>query len=113
MSGAMISATNVGAPAILIPSIRSPGSMDRRAAHWVHSVTVPAASTESRRSCSGAACCSLSSAARPGSANHADSPVSQSDTVTPLATAAAATVNAWLQRSGSFSPAVTLITRDT
>ena len=30
---------------------------------------------------------------------------------TPLATAVAATVNAWLHRSGSFAPAVTLITR--
>ena len=33
-------------------------------------------------------------AARPGSANHADSPVSHSDTSTPLAAATAATVNA-------------------
>ncbi|GAA2135933.1 hypothetical protein GCM10009727_30460 [Actinomadura napierensis] len=30
---------------------------------------------------------------------------------TPLAAAAAATVNAWLQRSGASAPAVTLITR--
>jgi hypothetical protein len=40
------------------------------------------------------ACGSENSAAFPGSANHADSPVSHSDTGTPLAAAAAATVNA-------------------
>ncbi len=56
------------------------------------------------------ACGSENSAARPGSANHADSPVSHSETGTPLAAAAAATVNAWLQRSGASAPAVTLIT---
>ena len=37
----MISATNVAAPAILIPLIRSSASMFRRAAHWVHTVTEP------------------------------------------------------------------------
>jgi hypothetical protein len=41
----MISATKAGAPAIRMPGIRSPASMSRRAAHWVHTVTVPAAST--------------------------------------------------------------------
>lgn len=56
------------------------------------------------------ACGSENSAALPGSANHADSPVSHSDTGTALAAAAAATVNAWLQRSGASAPAVTLIT---
>ncbi len=56
------------------------------------------------------ACGSENSAARPGSANHADSPVSHSETGTPLAAAAAATVNAGLQRSGASAPAVTLIT---
>ncbi len=55
-------------------------------------------------------CASENSAARPGSANHADSPVSHSETGTSLAAAAAATVNAWLQRSGASAPAVTLIT---
>jgi hypothetical protein len=49
--------------------------------------------------------------ARPGSANQAASPVSHSETVTPLAAAVAATVKAWLQRSGSSFPAVTLMTR--
>ncbi|RKS71164.1 hypothetical protein BZB76_5650 [Actinomadura pelletieri DSM 43383] len=62
------------------------------------------------RSSRGVACGSENSAARPGSANHEDSPVSHSDTGTPLATAAAATVNAWLQRSGASAPAVTLMT---
>ena len=53
----------------------------------------------------------LASAARPGTENQAASPVSQSDTCTPLATAAAATVQAWLPRSGSSLTAVALITR--
>ena len=53
---------------------------------------------------------SENSAARPGSANHADSPVSHREIGTPLAAAAAATVNAWLQRSGASAPAVTLMT---
>lgn len=56
------------------------------------------------------ACGSEKSAARPGSANHADSPVSHSETGTPLAAAAAAAVNAWLHRSGASAPTVTLIT---
>lgn len=56
------------------------------------------------------ACGSENSAARPGRENHADSPVSHRETGTPLAAAAAATVNAWLQRSGASAPAVTLIT---
>src|SRR6266511_1535341 len=62
--------------------------MPRRAAHCVHSVTRP-----------------------PASANHADSPVSQSDTGTPAATAVAATVKACEQRSGASIPAVALMTR--
>ena len=107
----MISATKVAAPAIRIPSMTSACAMSRRAAHWVHTVTVPSASTEASRSGSGAACGSEKSAARPGSENQAASPVSQSEVVTPLATAAAATVKAWLQRSGSSLPAVALITR--
>ncbi len=106
----MISATNVAAPAILIPLIRSSASMSRRAAHWVHTVTEPAARTPASRSARGAACGSEKSSARPGRPNQADSPVSHSETGTPLATAAAATVKAWLQRSGSSLPAVTLMT---
>jgi hypothetical protein len=106
----MISATNVAAPAILIPLIRSSASMSRRAAHWVHTVTEPEARTPASRSARGAACGSEKSSARPGRPNQADSPVSHSETGTPLATAAAATVKAWLQRSGSSLPAVTLMT---
>src|SRR5690349_12881052 len=106
----MISATNVAAPAILIPSIRSPASMFLRAAHWVHTVTEPAARIPASRPASGAACGSEKSSARPGRPNQAASPVSHSETGTPLAAAAAATVKAWLQRSGSSLPAVTLIT---
>ena len=106
------SATNVGAPAMRMPVSTSPGVMSLRAAHWVHKVTVPAASTAASRSASGAACGSVKSSARPGRANHADSPVSQSEVLIPLATAVAATVNAWLQRSGSSLPAVTLTTRE-
>src|SRR6202034_863481 len=83
----------------------------RRAAHWLHTVTVPSASTEASRSGSGAACGSAKSSGRPGSATPAAPPVSHSETGTPLATAVAATVNAWLHRSGSSLPAVTLITR--
>src|SRR5689334_21077035 len=108
----MISATKVAAPAILMPSIRSLASMSRRAAHWVQTVTVPAARTPASRSASGAACGSEKSSARPGRPNQADSPVSHSETETPLATAAAATVKAWLQRSGSSLPAVTLMTSE-
>src|SRR5689334_24353155 len=108
----MISATKVAAPAILMPSIRSLASMSRRAAHWVHTVTVPAARTPASRSASGAACGSEKSSARPGRPNQADSPVSHSETETPLATAAAATVKAWLQRSGSSLPAVVLMTSE-
>ncbi len=85
--------------------------MSLRAAHWVHTVTEPAASTAASRSASGAACGSEKSSARPGRPSHADSPVSHSDTRAPAAAAAAATVNAWLQRSGSSLPAVTLMTR--
>ena len=48
--------------------------------------------------------------ARPGSANHDDSPVSHNDTGTPAATAVAATVNAWAHRSGASVPAVTFTT---
>ena len=90
----MISATKVAAPAILTPLIRSSGAMFRRAAHCVQTVTEPAASTPASRSASGAACGSEKSSARPGSPNQADSPVSHSETGTPLATAVAATVKA-------------------
>src|ERR1700728_976378 len=101
----------VAEPAILTPAMRSAGVMSRRAAHWLHTVTVPSASTEASRSGSGAACGSAKSSGRPGSATPAAPPVSHSETGTPLATAVAATVNAWLHRSGSSLPAVTLITR--
>src|ERR1700678_1993090 len=94
-----------------MPAMTSAGVISLRAAHWLHTVTVPSASTEASRSGSGAASGRLKPSARPGSANHAASPVSQSETGTPLATAVAATVNDWLQRSGSSLPAVTLITR--
>ena len=90
----MISAMNVAAPAMRMPWIRSPASILRRAAHWVHTVTVPAARTPARRSASGAACGSEKSSARPGKPNQAASPVSHSETWTPLATAVAATVKA-------------------
>ena len=108
----MISATNVAAPAMRMPGIRSPASMFRRAAHWVHTVTVPAARIPASKSASGAACGSEKSSARPGRPNQADSPVSHSETGTPLATAAAATVKAWLHRSGSSLPTVTLMTTE-
>src|SRR5262249_36501435 len=75
-------------------------------------VTLPALSTPASRSDSGTECARVTSAARPGSPNQEASPVSHSDTGTPLAAAAAATVNAWLQRSGSSLPAVALTTRD-
>ena len=70
----------------------------------------PPARTDSIRSGSGAACGSSNSAARPGRANQDDSPVSHSETSTPLATATAATVKACEHRSGASAPAVTLIT---
>ena len=90
----MISATNVAAPAIRTPSMTSVAVISRRAAHCVHTVTVPSASTEASRSASGAACGSEKSDDRPGRANQADSPVSHNETFTPLATADAATVKA-------------------
>jgi len=49
----VISATKVAAPLIRIPSMTSPGPMSRRAAHCVHSVTCPAATTLASRSASG------------------------------------------------------------
>lgn len=109
-SGRVISSTKVGAPAMRMPGRTSSGPIPRRAAHWVQSVTRPAARMTPRRSSREVAWGSENSAARPGSANHADSPVSHRETPTPLAAAAAATVNAWLQRSGASAPAVTLMT---
>ena len=84
----------MAAPAILTPAITSCGVMSRRAAHWLQIVTVPRASTDASRSASGAACGSEKSSARPGSPNHAASPVSHSETGTPLAIAVDATVKA-------------------
>ena len=75
--------------------------MPRRAAHWVHTVTrPPPASTAASRSASGAACGSANASARPGTPNHAASPVSHSDTSAPAATAVAATVNALVAALG-------------
>ena len=103
-------AANAAAPAIRTPSRRSSSAIPRRAAHWVHTVTVPSAATLVSRSASGVASGSANSSARPGTENHAASPVSHSDTSAPETAAAAATVNAWLQRSASSEPQVTLTT---
>ncbi len=89
----------------------SAGPMSLRAAHWVQSVTVPPATMLASRSASGGECGSTMSAARPGTASQAASAASHKETVTPLASAVAATVRAWPQRSGSSLPAVTLMTR--
>src|SRR5688572_2105727 len=94
-----------------MPGTTSSAVIPRRAAHCVHSVTVPSARTASSRSPSGAACSSAMSAVRPGRASHAASPVSHRLTGTPAATPAAATVNAWLQASGRSAPDVVLTTR--
>ena len=107
----MTSATKVVAPEMRTPVITSSGAMSRRAAHCVHSETVPLDRTLASRSVSGGACGRVKSAARPGSANQDASPVSHNDTGTPLAIAAAATLKAWLHRSGSSLPAVILMTR--
>ena len=88
---------------------RRPAPMPRRAAHCVQRVTLPAASTAASRSARGAECGSVNVSARPGSANQADSPVSQSSTSAPLLAAVAATVNACAQRSGASAPDVTLM----
>src|SRR3954469_14175198 len=93
-----------------MPGRTSSGVMARRAAHWVHAVTLPLASSRSSRSGRGAACGSSNSAARPGSANQVDSPVSQNETSTPDAAAVDATVKACEQRSGASAPAVALTT---
>ena len=58
----------------------------------------------------GWACGRANASARPGTPNHAASPVSHSETSAPAATAVAATVKPWLQRSGSSAPAVTFTT---
>ncbi len=84
--------------------------MPRRTAHWVQTVTRPPASTAASRSASGAAWGSVNASARPGTPNQAASPVSHSETSAPAATAVAATVKPWLQRSGSSAPAVTFTT---
>ena len=73
------------APAMATPSRRSPSTMPRRAAHWVQTVTRPPATTTASRSASGVARSRTNSSARPGTPNHAASPVSQSDTSAPLA----------------------------
>ena len=86
------------------PSMTSSAVIPRRAAHWVQAVTRPPARTAVEQVRSGAECGSSNSAARPGRANQVDSPVSQSETGTPAATAVAATVNACAQRSGASAP---------
>ncbi len=68
-------------------------------------MTCPSASTAPSRSASGVASGSANSSARPGTPNHAASPVSHSDTSAPAASAVAATVNPWLQRSGVLGAA--------
>jgi hypothetical protein len=68
--------------------------------------------TASRRSASGAECGSSNSSARPGTANHTDSPVSHIDTDAPAASAVAATVKACAQRSGASAPDVHLTTSE-
>ena len=65
------------------PAARRSGPMPRRAAHCVHTVTRPPSSTRSSSSASGVACSRTRSAARPGRANHADSPVSHRLTSAP------------------------------
>ena len=86
---------------------RSAATMPRRWAHWVQTVTCPPATTAASRSASGAA--RAGRTPRPaGDREPAASPVSHSPTSAPAATAAAATVNAWLQRSASSAPQVTL-----
>ena len=73
---------------------------------------MPAARTIASRSASGAACGSENSSARARVRQPrrlAGEP--QADTSAPDATAAAATVKAWLHRSASASPTVTFTTR--
>ena len=108
----MISSTKLAEPAIRAPATSASGVMSRRCAHWVHTVSVPIASTVSRRSANGAECGSSKVSARPGTPNHAASPVNHSDTATLEAAAVAATVKAWAHRSGSSAPAVHFTTSD-
>jgi len=67
---ARISTTNVVAPAMRTPSTTSSSPISRRAAHCVHSVTLPPARTAANRSGSGVACGSDKSGQPSGSANH-------------------------------------------
>ena len=97
---------------MLMPSMTSPSSISRRAAHCEQTVTEPPSTSAASSSASGVARGSQNSSARPGSANHAASPVIHKDTSAPLARAAEATVNAWLQRSESSVPHVTFTTRE-
>ena len=90
---------------------RSSGPSSRRAAHCVQTVREPPARTASRRSASGAECGSSNASARPGTASQTASPVSHSETSAPAASAVAATVNAWEQRSGASEPEVHFTTR--
>src|SRR3954471_16818037 len=102
-----------------MPGSTAAGVMARRAAHWVHAVTLPLASSRSSRSGRGAACGHSKPAGPPGRGNQGgspgrpnqvDSPVSQKETSTPDAAAVEATVKACEQRSGESAPAVALTT---
>ena len=98
---------NVAAPAILTPSIRSSAPIFRRAAHWVHTVTEPAASTPASKSASGAACGSEKSSARPGRPNQADSP-----TVLDLSEGSVALDLIGLARASGVDPLVWVLPED-
>src|SRR5680860_189671 len=92
-----------------MPGTRSASVRSRRAAHWVHTVRVPPTITASRSTCSSTEWGSENCSARPGTAIHADSPVSQRLTWAPLVRAVVATVNAWDSFSGDSIPAVSLM----
>ena len=107
---ARISSAKTAAPAMRTPSTTSSAVMPRRWAHWVQTRHLSVGDDGRQQVRNGAARCRSKVSARPGSANHAASPVSHRPTSAPAATAAAATVNAWLQRSGSSAPQVTFTT---
>ena len=90
---------------------RQPGARASVALGHQAAGAAASASRAACRSASGGECGSTMSAARPGTASQAASAASHRDTATPLASAVAATVRAWPQRSGSSLPAVTLMTR--
>ena len=79
--------------------------MPRRAAHCEQTVIVPLVRTAAISWSRGVASSSSNSSARPGTPNHAASPVSHSETSAPDAAAAAATVKPWLRRSALLGAA--------